>query len=457
MNLTMGGHWQLVSPATGWTTMPASRLDSLGTVKSLGANEQATLVMSYPPPSSSGKLFRCTYAGTGALTVRGASISQVKAGNHQFEFRWTLDYPNPNYAWLELNSTNAKDPVRRVDCREADASPTQRFSTEFIESLRPYGTIRFLDWSSANGLTDGKWNNRTRPDAMVTGSDGVAIEDMAILLRTLKADGWFTLPWKADTEYVQNFANYIHKAIPADQTVYVEVANEVWNGFPAGLQAEREGIAEGLHGTSNFDIRMHRYAEKTNAVMKIWTKVFADRPNKLVRVIGSQGVNFGVTQAVLAYSDPKLIDAVAVAPYFGYDLFDDPANKNASVGKLTLSLATKADQTIETMKHLKATYITPAHKRLITYEAGQHVITPNVALARSIERHPKMYDIYKRYLERWQNEVGDLMMLYNSTTPVTQYGSWGLREYNEQPLTKTDTPKRLAAVYFAQGLAKQGK
>lgn len=456
-NLTMGGQWQLVTAANGWTTMPRSRLDSTGAVKSLAANETASLVMAFPQPSSSGALFRCTYAGTGVLTVRGESISNVQAGDHKFEFRWRLKYPKPDHAWLELRSTNAGDPVRRIDCREANVPVTQLFSKEFVQSLRPFGVIRFLDWSSANSLADGKWAHRTLPTAMVAGEDGIAVEHMVALLKELNADGWFTLPWMADDDYVAKFAQYVHDNLPKERTVYVEVANEVWNGFPAGLQAQQEGLAEGLGSPSNpFDVRMRRYGEKTNQVMRIWTRVFADRPTKLVRVIGSQGVNFGVTQAVLNYSDPNLIDAVAVAPYFGYDLFNDPATASASTSQLMLRLAIKADQSIETMKQLKA-YMAPHHKRLITYESGQHVITSNVALAQSIERNPRLYDIYNRYLERWRNEVGDLMMLYNSTTPISQYGSWGLREYNEQPLTLSQTPKRLAAVRFAEALAKRGK
>lgn len=456
MNLTLGGTWYLVTPSTGWTAMPRSRIDSSGAVKSLAASETATLVISYPQPSSSGALFRCTWAGTGALSVAGTSVSNVVPGDHKFEFKWTLKYPSPDYAWLTLSSTKASDPLRNIDCREANASPTQMYSTEFLDSLRPFGVIRFLDWSPANQNTGGSWAKRTYPYTTVAGEDGVAVENMVLLLNQINADGWFTLPWNADDTYVTKFAKYVHDHMPRDRTVYVEVANEIWNGFPAGIQAEREGLAEGLGSPSNpFDVRMRRYGEKTNQVMRIWTKIYADRPTKLVRVIGSQAVNFGVTQAVLTYSDPNLIDAVAVAPYFGYDLFDDPATRKANTSKPMIALAIKADESIETMKRLKA-FIAPYHKRLITYEGGQHVVTNDLKMAQYIERNSKMYDIYKRYLERWHNEVGDLMMLYASTSPISKYGSWGLREYNEQPFTHAATPKRYAAVRYAQTLAAQG-
>lgn len=452
MNLTMGGVWSLVTSA-GWVPMDASRIDSSGSVKSLASNEQAAIVLAYPQPSSSGKTFRCTYTGTGAIHVDGESVSQIQTGDHKIEFKWILNYPQPDYAWLQISSTSASDPIRNIDCREADASPTQLFSTEFLDSLRPFGMLRFIDWEDAIQNTGGDWSKRTLPTAMTIGPDGVAVEHMVELLKELNADGYFCIPWNADDEYVTKFAQYVHDNMPANRTVYVEVSDEIWNGFAAGVQAQQEGIAQNLD-SDPFTARMKRYGQKVNSVMRIWTQVYADRPSKLVRIAASQAVNFGVSDSALSFTDPNLIDALAIAPYFGYDLFDNGANQNASIDDLMLQLATKADESIDTMKRLKD-HVAKYGKRMITYEAGQHVVTSNIPLAQSIERDPRMYDIYKRYIQRWHDELGDLMTLYSATTPISQYGSWGIREYNEQPLS--ETPKRRAAVEAALAQAAAAK
>ena len=83
---------------------------------------------------------------------------------------------------------------------------------------------------------------------------------------------------------------------------------------------------------------------------------------------------------------------------------------------------------------------------LFAYEGGQHLITRDVALAQAVQRDPRMAGVYARYLTAWRDTIGDRVMLYASTAPIGEFGSWGLREYAGQPIG--DTPKLRAVRQF---------
>jgi hypothetical protein len=84
---------------------------------------------------------------------------------------------------------------------------------------------------------------------------------------------------------------------------------------------------------------------------------------------------------------------------------------------------------------------------LIAYEGGQHLAgvleaTNNkamVALFTTANRSPRMYALTTRHLEHWFAEGGGLYVAFNYVYAPTKYGSWGLLEYQDQPLR--DAPK----------------
>ena len=89
-------------------------------------------------------------------------------------------------------------------------------------------------------------------------------------------------------------------------------------------------------------------------------------------------------------------------------------------------------------------------KRNIAYEAGQHIIAPanssaTVGVANAtMQRSPLMEEAYRRYLADWKAKVNDTITIYSATGSISQYGSWGIREYAGQPVG--ETPKRRAVL-----------
>jgi hypothetical protein len=257
---------------------------------------------------------------------------------------------------------------------------------------------------------------------------------MVDLANTVGADPWFTMPYQADEEYLRAFAELVHDRLDPERTVYVELGNEVWNDMFASAQdAQREGLARGLGGGDPATAQVQRYAERMTEAMRVWTQVYADRPQALVRVAATQNANPELARTVLGFRDSAAwVDALATAPYFWLDL---DGRKAGDADRILDDLPDAISQTFAMARENQR--VAAAHgKRYIAYEGGQHLVTPDLALARSLQRDPRMGDAYKRYLAGWREDFGDTLTLYASTAPISEYGSWGLREYGGQPIAE---------------------
>jgi hypothetical protein len=415
-------------------------LDADGYMKRL-TNDKAVTKALMQPTDKKEATIRCTYQGHGDIRPARWSADQ-KPGS--FTFYWRNTGYKTSAIILRLSSVDPANPIRNLDCREVDMPANLRFAPQFLEMLRPFKVIRFMDWQNVNNNKPVTWSTRHTPNTLqIIDGDGVSIEDMVELVNEVGADPWFNIPWNADDNYIRRFAQYVHDHLGKDHKVYVEVGNEVWNAhFPMSKQSLAEGMSEGLH--SNPEVaRLYRYAERVSQVMPIWANVFADRPRQLVRVANCQnGPNR--SKLVLAYKDTaKNVDALATAPYFGGDFRKHPpANLDEAFARLNDSM----DESLKVALLSKGT-AAAFGKRYIAYEAGQHVVLNDADMAQQVQRDPRMFDAYKRYLSIWREKIGDTIMMYDSVQPVAQRdrtGSFGLMEYAGQPLT--DAPKMRAVV-----------
>ena len=447
-NLLVGSGW--LDPSNGWNGLALNQVDGSGyalSVPSQGLNKLLT------PPAGvlggAGVTVRCSWTGTGELHVGGGPRETSREGQ-AFEFFWpqgTLD----GRVWLQLTQSSASDPVRNLDCRESEAARDAVFAPEFIESLRPYTVLRFLDWSQANANPAlVSWDGRVAANGINQIDQGVALENMIALANATNAAPWFNIPWNADEAYVTRMAQMVKAGIPAGRQVYVEMSNEVWNyQFAVAAQSEKEGLAEGL-SDDRFLANLRRYADKTSWAMKIWSQVFADRPGQLVRVAATQHDNPWTAQMVLSWKDTAAnVDALATAPYFGHDFFSGSLATATDETVLMTALASQAQQALADKGMANAAVAKTYNKRYIAYEAGQHIIAPtSLERVTLVNRSARMYDIYKAYLTDWRVRFGDTIMLYNATGSISPYGAWGLREYAGQPIEKS--PKRRAAIDSAR-------
>lgn len=429
-NIAIGNGWALNYPGQSWTAFPPEDLDRDGNLLRIPAGASAILALTPPNTGPEGAAFRCTYHGKGEVGgLLGATEVSSRPGELKFRWQGKRESLPPT---LVVTKMDPADPVRDVDCREAKTPPDVRFTPAYVAFVGQFKVLRFMDWARTNDNAPVTWATRHTPHTMNTGgADGISIEDMVALATQAHTDAWFNVPWNADDDYVRHFAQLVHDTLPADRTAYVELSNEVWNtAFAQGQQAVREGQERGLATDPNV-AKLFRYAQRMVEVMDIWQRAFADRPSRLVRVAASQNSVPYTADAILGFRDAaRHVDALATAPYFNFDV--GGSMPVANVDEAFAKLPARVDRAITTARDDKDV-ADKYGKRYLTYEAGQHIIVSDVALEQAIQRDPRMYDIYKRYIDGWRARVGDTMVLFASVYPIGQFGAWGLLEYDGQP------------------------
>jgi hypothetical protein len=441
MNLTAGGNWQ--APHDQWKNFDPRRIDSEGMVVSLSPGEMAATALVRPAASYRGDVaIECRYQGKGTLAAMGAANVQHKPG--QMDFLWPSTSAS---ALIRIDAIDPTDRLRHIDCRERGADWNAVFDKAFVDGLRPYKAVRYLDWQQANENVAGNWARRTPPTAMIqAGPQGVAVEHLVLLANQAQVDPWFVMPFNADKTYTTNFAKYVHDNLAPGLTAYVEVGNEVWNlSFPAARQALEEGERAKL-GTTRDEARMRRYAQKANESFKIWGQIFANEPERLVRILSGQNAWTEPLKIALAYRDTAShIEALSTAPYFGQALLAEPPANTTDLAPLFKRLDASFEESLVPAMETKK-MADERGLRFIGYEGGQHITYagPDKELVPRLNRDPRMAETYRKYLAAWDSRFGDMLMMLASSGPAGQNAAFGMVEYSGQPME--ETPKRKAVL-----------
>ncbi|WP_445192464.1 hypothetical protein ACT009_00525 [Sphingomonas sp. Tas61C01] len=447
-NLAQGASaWK--DPANAWKAVTADKLTAAGFPVTNG-----TLAINVPQPVWAGKdvAVVCTWAGRGTVRIDGDT--RAGAFGHRLAFTWPgkKGSGRPNIL-IYLTGSDPRDPFRELDCREPGLVASGQFDQRYVDDMKPFRVLRFLDWSNTNGNpATVTWASRTTLDK--SGNDGVAIEHMIDLANAAGSDPWFTVAYNADETYVRNMAKLVHDRLKPGRRAYFELSNEIWNfQFPVATQTLNEGVAEKL-STDKYSNGLMRYAEKTIWMQKLLTQAFADDPRRLVRVISSQNDNSWVGRTIMSFRDtPQWVDALATAPYFGHSFFKAPYDKSTVADLPALFERLEALRANSIAKALENKAVADKYgKRYITYEAGQHLIAPSgplIPVMEAMQRSPLMGEAYDRFLADWKAQIGDTITLYSATGGVSQFGAWGMREYPGQPLAQA--PKQRAVMAALAG------
>ncbi len=449
VNLVAGSGWYLQS-TSGTAAMPADRMDADLNVVTLNAGENILRTISVPTKAYRGASVDvvCKWQGKGTVRIVGQTVANLRVTSSSATFTFV---PKGTYgATMVISKLDAQTPLRMIDCREADADPNALFEENFLNEVKKYNTIRFMKWQTAvednSAIT---WAKRARPNIGLTrGADGIAVETMVQLANMTHTNPWFAMPWNADDEYIRNFAIYVRDNLDPTLQVYVETSNEVWNWvYPVTKQASQEGLARGLATDAGIAV-LKRYAQRTGEVMDIWTSVFAGKSNRLVRVAATQNMGWGANQILNYNNTATKVDALAVAPYFFSNMQPGVVAKTGIDKYFSSDVATMIDVAMtaaaDTQKIAKQYNL-----RFITYEAGQHLSSAaDLDQLSKVQRDSRMGTAYTKYLQKWRDQFGDLMVLFADTGPINQYGAWGMREYIGQPLN--EAPKANAVELFRQ-------
>ncbi len=372
--------------------------------------------------------------------------------------------PGNSGFFLQLRRTNPANPVRNIRVYlPGQHDGKTPFYPPFLERVKPFGTLRFMDWGRTNNSSLETWQDRPK----VTGSrytiNGVPVEVMVELANTLNANAWFCIPHRADDDFVRHHAQLVKERLQPGLKAYVEYSNEVWNSqFQQTRYAGEKGVELGLGPKERpWEAGWHYYAQRTVEIGRIWKEVFgADTEKRLVIVMASQAANPYVSQQVLGWKDAyKEVDALAIAPYFGGG-FGSPKTQDEvarwSVEQLLDKVAEEVRGPNKEMIERQAAVAKQYNLKLIAYEGGQHLVGHGGAennkqlqdLFIAANRHPRLYDLYQEHLKNWFAAGGDLFTVFSNVGRPSKWGSWGLLEYQEQPVEQA--PKYRAVIDFIQ-------
>jgi len=454
MNLAAGSVWGLVTASGQWGVMPTDRLNANRDIVDLRSGENAVRMLTKPTKALRGSSVDiiCRWNGSGTVSASGVPVRNVRVSGNKLTFTYAI--VADDNAHVVIKNLIPSDPVRDVDCRETDADPNAMFDPVFMSEVKRYSVLRFMKWNQAvESNVVVTWADRNKPgQGSFAGPDGVPIEYMIQLANEAGSDPWFAIPWNADDEYIRKFAELVRDRLHPSRKAYVEVSNEVWNyAYPVTGQAASEGMAAGL-STNSHEAMLRRYAQKTGSVMDVWSSVFAGQMHRIVRVAAIQTGAWGAEKVLDFDQTASKVDALASAPYFYKDMTPGMITTSASLDQYFKDLGADMLVRIKYAKDTKAA-ATRFGVRYITYEAGQHVTSPqDVTQLDRVQRDPRMGQLYTTYLTSWKDQIGDLMVLFQDYGGAGKYGAFGQKDYVGQPLS--EAPKENAVELFRQSYVR---
>jgi len=394
----------------------------------------------------------CLYDGAGKIEF-GFDAKIIGSDRGRLEL-----FVSPTDAGILMKITRSEQSnhIRNIRVLMPGSKSTYKghpFNPLFIERLRPFRVIRFMDWQQTNNKQTVEWADRTSARRYTqAGKSGVAIEYLIDLCNTLGADPWFCMPHKASNEYIRNFGRLVFKRLDPERRVYIEYSNEVWNpSFEQYKWVAQQGDPLLSHPK--------KYAKLAKNVFEIWQEVFGRQKERVTRVAACQLENIRVIEEVMAWLGKNGADAIAPAAYF--DLSSNDYNALIALGPrvspstvLEFARKTLHARTIPGLKQ-HASFAKANGLDLITYEGGQHIlpIPPGtfpsfIGSLWQAQRSPLMRRIYAQLLGEFDKMDGRLFTAFSFVSKQdSPWGSWGHLDYLDQFIL--DAPKYQALLDFS--------
>jgi hypothetical protein len=431
-------------------------LDEMGNWKPVAGKKPATWIAISNRSMPAG-VYVLTWEGKGKVGV----VGHIKDGKVVKEEAncLKLDLPAGSSLQIEIAESDPADPVRNVHCWLPGFEDGKTlFNPAFKQYLPVFGTLRFMEWIHVNDSKQSTWAKRPVAEQQffrLEDRNGVPLEWMIALANETKTNPWFCMPHLADDDYVRNFAKMVKEKLDPSLKIYIEYSNEIWNtgpGFNQTQYAAGQGLAMGIDKGKAPDAAW--YSKRSLEIWKIWEEVFGGR-DRHVRVLAGFAVAPRNMEFKLEYlGDPKLADAIAIAPYAGFSR-DIRTGDFDPTGKTSQDLLDIVNgQLGEVVSHSIVSHAAIAKKTgllLIAYEFGMATGTPAKyqgdkavsALFQNITEIPGMEQTMERYSRLWFEKGGQLACYFAYVANPSPYGSWGnMGQYLGQP--DSEAPRRRA-------------
>ncbi|MHB1559843.1 MAG: NPCBM/NEW2 domain-containing protein, partial [Isosphaeraceae bacterium] len=399
-------------------------------------NAQTSFAVANDPAGN----YQFSYTGSGTVAFSGATLVgpvTVSGGVTSGTLQITSTGPNAPFVTMNVTGVDSSNPMDNFHLMLPGygngTSPEPMFTPQFLQALKPFSDIRFLNWEHVNNSTVSDWSQRVQPNAFLTDSSGgVPYEDMITLANDSQKDIWINIPALATPQYVQNLAQLVYNELDPNLNVYFEFSNEVWNG---GFLAYHQVAAAALNNPTldqslgQYQLVAQQTAYSLLADAKIFDQVFGSGAARVRPILGGQASWTQFQQYELAYIQQtygppsQYIYATAVAPYFSYT---GAQTSGLTVASILANLQSNVQSTFSAMQSDAAVakqYGVP----LVAYEGGPSIVpnSSDLAALYQAQNDPRMEAIYQQYLADWQSVGGGLFDAYQLTGLPSIYGLWG--------------------------------
>ena len=440
-----------------WGAGPAVITDELGWPQSLQPNQHIeSIIFADGSPAYPDGVYTIRYDGVGTVEPRAGGDGSLVI-LQQLPGYIKINLTVPSNGLFTIRITDITQPIEniRVYLPNFDNS-TRIFHPDFLRSLEPFDTIRFMNWGRTNNNPVTAWWQATNFFNHTQATEqGVHPLYMIELCNQTHKNMWICVPHMADDLYVQYLALLCRVALDPSLTVYLEYSNEVWNSqFQQTQYAQTQGLALGLHPQS-WHAGWLYYSQRSVEVFNLFSSIYS---GQLVRVLAGQSVNPWVNNQIMDWQNAyQNADAFAVAPYFGGgfgNLSVTPAAPTFSIPYLLSLCQINLVNNHNVYTQQNANNAQQRGLQLLAYEGGQHLVGVGAAqnnqtltnLFVAANRDPHMRQLYYNDLEGWFNNGGSLFMLCRLTGDYNKYGSWGLLEWQNYP--RAHSYKWLGALDF---------
>jgi hypothetical protein len=384
-----------------------------------------------------GGRYTVTYEGKGKLgAFLGARMVGQSPGRAIIEIR-----PPEGRFVLKIQESDPTDHIRNMRVWiPGYENHDSYFHPLFVERLRPFKVIRYIDWMRIIDSPLVDWQDRPKVDDARWSTDrGVPIEVCVALSNELGADMWICMPHMANDGYVENAAQLVLDTLDPNLNVYLEYSNECWNGLFAEARwakarAEEEGIS-----------MWEFIAKEAQRDFRIWHRVWGDQKHRVKRVAAGQMVNPWIAKQICTGLEGEF-DCIAPAAYFSpkreiIQGYDETTTSLQMLMDSRLDIYNRVRKGLHGHKALAESWSDQLGRPidLVTYEGGQHLSTggankPYLDAMIEANRRPEIATLYRDLLRVFNEEGGSLLIFYNYCAKFTRYGSWGHLEYQDQPL-----------------------
>jgi len=262
---------------------------------------------------------------------KGRDVISIKAGkDKEFRVKLIIKLSNEknylrNVRVLMPGGVCSNNPYRRVNgknqCRGAQFLSFEKhhktllFNPDYLNYMKDFKVIRFMNMSGITRNPLMEWSKRPKVSNATWGGKatirGAPLEIMVALANKLNADPWFTLPHKANNDFVRRYAQYVKANLKPNLKAYVEYTNEAWNSIFTQSHYVKD-MGERMRLDEDRAKAGYKYFSlRSVQIFDIWEQTFGGT-NRIVRVMGSWTGWTRMSEMLLSYRDAyKKTDAIA--------------------------------------------------------------------------------------------------------------------------------------------------